>query len=91
VEKFTPDITRDISDKKASKVWSLGDIRLFECPLSWITPETNLMISQVYLVAESPALLLAGGWMDQPNWFIEAWDIYQLEKSDHIKEPDTNG
>ena len=49
------------------------------------------MIENLSLMVESPALLYPGGWMDQPNWVVQAWIIYKREKSDYLKDMMTNG
>jgi hypothetical protein len=89
--KYTPDINQEIKEKKAVKVFQLGDIRFFECPVTYISKETTLMIENLSLMVESPALLYPGGWMDQPNWVVQAWIIYKREKSDYLKDMMTNG
>jgi len=82
---FKPDFVRDIKEKKIKKVFNLGDIRLYECPLTWITRETNLIIEQIFLIAESPVLLYPGTWLDQPNWFVEAFNIYKKERQRDVE------
>lgn len=57
----------------------LGDIRLYECPLSYITAETWEIIRTVYLVEDSKQLFFPGGWADQPYWLFEAVRIYKSE------------
>lgn len=72
--------------KMASKVWVLGDgLRLYECPLSFITAETNDIITQVYRTEESKRLLFSGEWADQPYWFVEAMDIFKGEQARRAK------
>lgn len=86
VTEYTPDINQDLAEKKQKKVWNLGDIRLYECPISWITNETNIIIDQLFLVAEGQGLLFPGTWLEQPNWFVEAWNIYKSERNDSLSK-----
>lgn len=91
VENYKDDINREIKKKKASKVFSLGRIRLYECPLSYIAPETYELIRLVYLINESGVLLHEGGWGNQPYWLIEAYEIYKVETAQHLKSLRDNG
>lgn len=72
-------LSQALRDAGAEKVTGLGDIRLYECPLRWITPETNAILRMVYLARESGVLYSAGGWEDQPEWFREAYEIVRVE------------
>ena len=72
-------ISQALRDAGARKVTGLGDIRLYECPLTWITPETNNILRMVYLARDSSVLYAAGGWSDQPGWFTEAYEIVRTE------------
>lgn len=67
----------------------MGDLRLYECPQSYITEETWQIIRTVFLVDGSQQLYFKGGWADQPHWFIEALEIYRAEKARKTKkDPD---
>jgi hypothetical protein len=84
VDAYTEDLKHQLKD--APKVFSLGDgrghyLRLYECPLTWITEETTMIIQAVYLASESGVLLFHGGWADQPAWFAEAFDVYKSERN----------
>jgi len=81
-EDTTPDLVRQIKKSGVSKVWKVGPVRLYECPLSWIKQQTHTIIETLFLVADSPALLFDGGWMKQPNWFVEANKIFKSVQSD---------
>jgi hypothetical protein len=72
-------LSQALRDAGAVKVTGLGDIRLYECPLRWITAETNAILRMVYLARDSSVLYAAGGWADQPEWFTEAYEIVRLE------------
>lgn len=72
-------INKRLSKAGAKKVYNLGDIRLYECPNLWITPETNSILRMVYLARETGVLYAAGGWADQPKWFTEAYKIVRRE------------
>ena len=84
-DDYKPNFTQDIKEKKANKVFKLGDIRLYECPLTYITRETNLIIEQLFLIADSSVLLYPGTWLDQPNWFVEAFNIYKKERQRDVE------
>ena len=71
----------ELKIKKAAKVWGLRDIRLYECPLSYMTAETHEIIAQVYRTEDGKRLLFQGEWADQPHWLVEAVDIYKIELS----------
>ena len=73
VQKFTTDIQEEHSIKGASKVsMSLGDIRMYECPLSYLSSDTLYILSLVALIKHTGALLYDGGLAAQPHWLIEA-------------------
>ena len=66
-------------------VWPLGDLSLYECPISYITPETYQLIDMVVLCKDSGVLINEGGWSNQPNKFVEAYLIYKEEFSAWVK------
>lgn len=71
---------RDHRGKKISKVApALGGLYFYECPLGWITAETNIIIQQL-TYEENPPLIFQGTWLDQPQWYIEAVQIYNTKK-----------
>ncbi len=63
----------------ARKVAVLGDIRLYECPLSYITAETGEILQVVFLVTETHIPFFPGGWAEQPHWLSEAVALYKKE------------
>ena len=65
----------------AQKVLGLGDIRLYECPLSYLTEETAELMRVVFMIDSTGQLLFEGGWADQPFWLVEAYEIYRTEKA----------
>jgi hypothetical protein len=65
--------------KKAIKLFVLGDIRLYECPLSWITEESWEICRMIYLAMDTHTLYAAGGWADQPVWFVQAFELLRVE------------
>jgi len=67
---------------------SLSDLRLYECPLTYITPETWEVIRMVYLMEDSKQLLFDGGWSEQPYWLIEAVQMYKAELARQMKNKD---
>jgi len=78
---YSEAVKRELNEKNAQKVFSLGDIRLYECPLSYITEETAEIMRLVYLIDASGHLLHQGGWADQPCWLVEAYEIYKAESA----------
>lgn len=68
---------------KATKVFNLENgkdiIRLYECPLTYITRETGELIKLLYLYEDTKQFLYSGGIAEQPYWFIEAIDIFKQE------------
>jgi len=75
-----------LKKRKVKKVWKLGDIRLYECPLSWISQDTNMIIDQIFLTVDTPALFFPGAWSDQPAWFVEAWKIYKRVQFEELSK-----
>lgn len=63
------------------KVVSLGSLRLYECPLSYISEETFEVMKTVFMMENSGSLYLDGGLADQPSWVAEALEIYQVERA----------
>ncbi len=80
VTGYTEEIKEELKAKGAHKVISLADLRLYECPLSYITEDTWEIIRMIRLMEHTGRLPLDGGWADQPYWFVEAYGIY-LEES----------
>ncbi len=78
---YTEDIIDEHRKGSAHKVFTLGDIRLYECPLSYITHETWEILRMVYIVRHYGHLPFDGGWGNQPYWFVEAMEIFQVETS----------
>ncbi|MFQ5428045.1 MAG: hypothetical protein ACE5EZ_03595 [Thermodesulfobacteriota bacterium] len=78
-------MAREITSKHAGKVFSLGEIRFYECPLTAITVETFELIRVVYLLESSAQLFFDGGWADQPHWLVEAYEIYKMETFEYLK------
>ncbi|MFQ5479787.1 MAG: hypothetical protein ACE5DW_00730 [Thermodesulfobacteriota bacterium] len=76
---------REIKAKGACKVFSLGEIRFYECPLTAITAETFELIRIVYLLESSGRLFFDGGWADQPHWLVEAYEMYKIETLEYLK------
>ena len=63
-------------------VWKLGDLKLYECPLTWITRETALLMKWLCF-EEKPVKVFPGEWIDQPVWYIEAIEILNSERFEH--------
>ena len=81
VEEYTDEVKDELKEKGAKKVFMVGDIRLYECPLSLITIDTREIMRLCYLVDASKSLLYSGGWGDQPMWFVEAFEIFNIENA----------
>ena len=81
VRAYKDDITLELREKGAQKVFGLGDIRLYECPLSYLTEDTHCLMRLVFLIEETGCLYYAGGWAEQPYWLVEAFEMYKAERS----------
>lgn len=66
----------------ARKAAVLGDIRLYECPISYVTEETAEILQAVFLVTETHIPFFPGGWADQPHWLQEAVGLFKKEVMD---------
>lgn len=86
VTEYTYGVIYELKEKGAKKVISLGDIRLFECPLTYITSETWEMMRLAYMVEDSKRLLHEGEWGAQPYWLVEAVEIYKAEIANQMKK-----
>lgn len=73
------EMAKQLTEAGAAKIVGLGDIRLYECPLSWITPETYEVMKFINFSRDSGALYAAGGWDNQPAWFVRAYEIVRTE------------
>lgn len=92
--EYSDEDKSEILEKRVKKVISLGSIRLYECPLSFITSDTRDIVNLVFLIAESHHLLHAGGWGGQPSWLVEAYQVYKVEaisEQKRNKEADNGG
>lgn len=81
VEAYDAGVAVEIASKECSKVVSLGDLRLYECPLSYITEETFEMMRTVFLIESAGRPYMNGGLESQPCWAVEAFEIYQFERA----------
>lgn len=54
-------------------------MRLYECPLTYITAETWEVIRLVYMMESTGHLYYEGGLSEQPFWLIEAMELYKSE------------
>ena len=88
---FTEEIKKEIREKKMAKVFNLGDLRLYECPLSYITEDTRDMMSVIYRTNDSGHLYYAGGWADQPTWLVEGFTIYKIESARDMERRAVHG
>lgn len=69
----------------------MGDLRLYECPQSYITEETWQIMRLVFLVEQSQQMYFTGGWADQPHWLIEGLEIYRAEIARKTKKDPDGG
>ncbi len=64
----------------------MGDLKLYECPLTVITQQTWEIIKLVNdtvtsdYKAENTCLLVKGAWLDQPTWYRQAVSIVRTER-----------
>jgi hypothetical protein len=56
-------------------------LRLYECPLSYISEETFAVMRTVFMMESSGCFYFDGGLADQPCWAVEALEIYQSERA----------
>ncbi len=85
VDGFTETLAEEIGRSGAVKVFSIGDIRFYECPLTALSADTFEVIGIVYLTESSGTLYFGGGWADQPHWLVEAYGIYKRERYEYLK------
>lgn len=81
VAAYDPGISEEIKARGSAKVISLGDLRLYECPLSYVSEETFSVMRAVFMIESSGRLYFDGGLADQPCWAVEALEIYQSERA----------
>ena len=87
---YTPAVTAEHKKKKATKVMSIGTLRLYECPLTYPTDDTYELMSMVFRIESTGVLFFAGGWADQPPWVVESFDIMKQETNIYLDSLDTN-
>ncbi len=92
-EKATEDNRQEINGKKdnrgktITKVFNkLGGLYFYECPLGWITAETNIIIN-LLTAEENPVKIFPGTWIEQPHWYIEAKQLYNQAKNKWLQQP----
>ncbi|MEE8575514.1 MAG: hypothetical protein V3T30_08890 [Thermodesulfobacteriota bacterium] len=83
---YTDEVTEEHAEKKAKKVFSLGGLRFYECPLSFISEDTSEIMRLVFLMENTGHLLYSGGLGAQPAWLVEAYEIYRVENIKRIKD-----
>ncbi|MBI5885312.1 MAG: hypothetical protein HZB85_01865 [Deltaproteobacteria bacterium] len=86
VSDYTDEVKAALSERNAKKVFTLGDMRLYECPLSYLSEDTRDIIQMVFLMDSTKRLLFSGEWGDQPAWLVEAYGIFLSESAAYIKE-----
>ncbi|MEE9614851.1 MAG: hypothetical protein V3W31_07900 [Thermodesulfobacteriota bacterium] len=85
VTVYTDEVKAELGEKGAQKVFGLGGLRLYECPLSYISRDTTELMRLIYLMDGSGHLLHPGGWGEQPAWLVEAFEVHKLESARHLK------
>lgn len=67
-----------------------GGIKLFECPLSCITPQTWEIIKAVNNTTNEDGYPVRSfrsmGWDDEPMWYKQAVEVVQRERAAHRKK-----
>lgn len=91
MSEFTDEVKEELLSTQAQKVFTLGDLRLYECPLSYISEETREVIQMVFLMDSTKRLLFTGEWGDQPAWLVEAYGIFLSESAEYLKDRRDNG
>lgn len=91
VERYAEDVVGEHRAKGARKVLTLGSLRLYECPLSYISEESRELVRMVFLSEAARALLRRGGLGEQPYWFIEALETGGIERAAHLQRKRDEG
>lgn len=86
VTQYTYGVEYDLRNTGAQKIISLGDVRFYECPLSYITSETWELIRLVYMIDDTKQMLFDGGLSQQPFWLIEAIEIHKAEAAQNASK-----
>lgn len=83
IEEYTGEQREFIKEHKLKKVAPLGSgkryMRLYECPVTYITQDTRDIIQLLYTIENTNHLLFEGGLARQPYWLIEALEIFKTE------------
>lgn len=83
IEDYTEEQSAFIKEHKLKKVAPLGSgkryMRLYECPITYITQDTRDIIQLLYTIENTNQLLHEGGLSKQPAWLIEALQIFKTE------------
>jgi hypothetical protein len=74
---WTDAIAEELQEKGANPVFDCA----YECPLTFITEETNSIVNTIGLISTTGFLYYAGGLGDQPFWLIEAFEIFKAEEA----------
>ena len=91
VKDYTDEVKAELSEKNAQKVFTLGSLRLYECPLSYISEVTREVMQTVFLMDSTKRLLFAGEWGEQPAWLVETYGIFLTESAAYLKDRRDNG
>lgn len=81
MDEYTPGVTAELKEKRCQKVLSLGEIRLYECPLSYFDEDTQRIIGLVFRLEGAGQPYFDGGLSGQPCWLVEAIEIFENERS----------
>ena len=91
VTDFTEEINAEHKEKNASKVFTVGRIRLYECPENYLTFETRELMNLFFLSENTGKMLFDGGIVDQPYWFIELMNMGKSQINESIKKERKDG
>jgi len=72
---------------KIRPVEKWGDIKLYECPLTCITPRTweilRLVNETTNIDGDVQHMPFPGAWLEQPRWYRQAVSIVKRERAEH--------
>lgn len=79
VTEYTDEVKEELKEKDANKVFSLGNVRFYICPLSYFSEDTKDIMRLIYLIDDTKQLLFEGGWGNQLYWLVEAYELHKQE------------
>ena len=85
VSDYTAEVNIEIEEKDALKVFPLSGLRLYECPISYLSSFTQEIMRLIVLIEDTGTLLYSGGWGAQPYSLVEAYYIFKEEQAQRDK------